>query len=987
MTSRESSSLSEYYRLPPILPNAESYKHYLEAVCNNATVALFIMDERQHCVYMNAAAEQLTGYTLSEAQGRALHDVIHHTRPDGRPYPLCECPIDQAFPQNNQEQGEEVFVHKEGYFYSVAYTASPIRETSGVVGTIIEVRDITQDKLDEIAQREAAEALRQSEERFRQFSENVKDVFWITDLRTPQLLYINSAYERIWQRPREQLYQNYNWLETVHPDDQDFVQSALSHALVDGYEIDYRIVRPDGSIRWIRDRGFAIPESNGEPYRMAGIAEDITERKQIETALRHGEQRYRSLIEATAQIIWNTQGEQGEISTPQPDWSAFTGQTFEEAKGWGWLNAIHPDDQAITTQAWLTALTHRTLYEVEHRLRRHDGVYRYMNVRAVPVFEEDGTVREWIGVHTDISDRKQAEQEREQVLARERHYMNQLQGLTRAALAINSALSVEDVLRVITDQAAAIIGAHQSVTSLMINQDWAQPIDAVYLSDKYAQWRDYGEQPNGSGIDTYACRLNRPMRMTQAELETYPGWRNFGVGLEKHPPMRGWLAAPLMGRDGQNIGLIQLSDKCEGDFTEADEAILVQLAQMASVAVENARLYEAEQQARAAAEASREQAQAANRIKDEFLAVLSHELRTPMNPILGWSKLLRSGRLDSTRMTGALESIERNAQLQAQLIDDLLDISRILRGKLTLTIAPVNLRMVILAALETVRLAADAKALKIQTQISTSVGFVHGDAGRLQQVVWNLLSNAVKFTPEGGLLFVELDQDSSHATIQIRDTGKGISPAFLPYVFEHFRQEDGATTRKFGGLGLGLAIARQIVELHGGTIHAESQGEGQGATFTVKLPIITASKTPAKCNSPACRSLSECPLQGIRVLAVDDEMDSLTFVAFVLEQAGAEVKMADSGIEALNLLPEFAPDVLLSDIGMPAMDGYMLIQQVRQSMPNRRITAIALTAYAGELDQQRAVAAGFQQHISKPVDPDRLVSAITALCSGSLTSK
>ncbi|MBL1177485.1 ATP-binding protein [Pantanalinema sp. GBBB05] len=579
---------------------------------------------------------------------------------------------------------------------------------------------------------------------------------------------------------------------------------------------------------------------------------------------------------------------------------------------------------------------------------------------------------------TEITPRKLIEAEREHLLVNERHYTSQLQGLTRAALAINSALSVEEVLTVITNQAAAIIGTHQSVTILTIDQSWTDALTTIYLSEKYAQWWDYNESPDGSGIYACVCHLNRPMRLTQAELEAHPRWQGFGKAAGQHPPLRGWLAAPLVARNGHNIGLIQLSDKCEGEFTEADESIVVQLAQMASVAVENARLYEAEQQARATAEAAREVAQAANRVKDEFLAVLSHELRSPLNPILGWSTLLLNNKLDAAKTRQALTTIQRNAKLQSELIEDLLDVSRILQGKLALNVAAVNLASIIRAAMETVRLAAEAKSIHIEANLAPEAGLVWGDATRLQQVIWNLLSNAVKFTPERGQVQIQLQPLASAVHITVSDTGQGIDPDFLPYVFDYFRQADAATTRKFGGLGLGLAIVRHLVELHGGTVEVASPGVGMGATFTVKLPLMSTQTTSPQ-NTPSTEPLAD--LQGIQVLVVDDEVDSREFITFVLEQFGAQVMTATTAAEALTCLMRSPPDILLSDIGMPDMDGYMLMQQVRRLPPEQggQIPAIALTAYAGDFNQQRALQAGFQQHLSKPVEPEVLVETIAAL--------
>jgi PAS domain S-box-containing protein len=377
-------------------------------------------------------------------------------------------------------------------------------------------------------------------------------------------------------------------------------------------------------------------------------------------------------------------------------------------------------------------------------------------------------------------------------------------------------------------------------------------------------------------------------------------------------------------------------------------------------------------------QAARETAETANRIKDEFLAVLSHELRTPLNPILGWTSLLRNGKLNEHQKAIALETIERNAKLQTQLIGDLLDISRILQGKLTLNITPVNLAATIAAAKETVRLAAEAKSIEIHTEFAPGVKPFMGDSSRLQQVVWNLLTNAVKFTPVGGQVNVKLETVGSYAQIQVIDTGKGIDAEFLPYVFDTFRQADSATTRKFGGLGLGLAIVRHIVEMHGGTVFADSGGEGQGATFTVELPLMIS--TP-EVNENATQPEKTLDLSGLRILVVDDEQDTRELMVFIIQQSGANVTAVASASEALEVLKQSQPDVLVSDIAMPEINGYMLIRQVRTWSPEQggQIPAIALTAYAGEINEQQALLAGFQKHLSKPVEPDELVQAIANL--------
>lgn len=376
-------------------------------------------------------------------------------------------------------------------------------------------------------------------------------------------------------------------------------------------------------------------------------------------------------------------------------------------------------------------------------------------------------------------------------------------------------------------------------------------------------------------------------------------------------------------------------------------------------------------------QAAREAADRANGIKDEFLAILSHELRTPLNPILGWVQLLRTRQFDAARTAEALSTIERNAKLQMQLVDDLLDIAKILRGKLTLEPQPIDLSAIVSAAIETVQTAANAKSIVLHA-VLPEIGQVMGDEGRLQQVVWNLLSNAIKFTPTGGQVTIQLEQVGNEAVITVSDTGKGITPDFLPHLFESFRQEDASTTRKYGGLGLGLAIVRQLVEAHGGTITADSAGEGQGATFTVRLPVL---KMQAKVIQPSVLPTLELDLTGIRILAVDDDADSRDLIAVLLREYGAEVRVVESAAEVLLLLESFQPNVLISDIGMPEMDGYELIRRVRSRPAENggQVSAIALTAYAKEDDQRRALLNGYQRHMSKPLDAEHLVQVVMAL--------
>jgi hypothetical protein len=385
-------------------------------------------------------------------------------------------------------------------------------------------------------------------------------------------------------------------------------------------------------------------------------------------------------------------------------------------------------------------------------------------------------------------------------------------------------------------------------------------------------------------------------------------------------------------------------------------------------------------------QAARLDAERANRAKDEFLAVVSHELRTPLTAMLGWARVLRSGKLDPAGVERALDTIERNTRSQAQLIEDLLDVARITSGKLRLDVRRVELIQVIEAAIEALRPAADAKTIAVQSILDPRGGPIAGDPERLQQVVWNLLSNAIKFTPKGGTVQVRLERVDSHVEILVADTGKGIGAEFLPYVFDRFRQADSATNRTHGGLGLGLAIVRHLVEAHGGSVSVDSSGEGQGTIFTVKLPILAVSdkQLPSDRVHPTARNDAAVPvldgtrLGGLRILVVDDEPETLEMLAAVLSGCGAEVHTAASATDAFAELARWHPDLLISDIGMPGEDGYGFIQRVRALDPEQggRVPALALTAYARVEDRVRVLSAGFQMHVPKPIEPAELVAMV-----------
>jgi signal transduction histidine kinase/ActR/RegA family two-component response regulator len=459
-------------------------------------------------------------------------------------------------------------------------------------------------------------------------------------------------------------------------------------------------------------------------------------------------------------------------------------------------------------------------------------------------------------------------------------------------------------------------------------------------------------------------------------------------------------STPLITRSNTIIGVLSVHFRQPHTPSSREICLIDLYARMAADFIENARLHRRVQQELverehllAKEQRAREEAEIANRMKDEFLATVSHELRTPLNAIIGWSHMLHDGRLDETTIIRAVDAIQRNAKSQAQLIEDILDVSRVITGKLHLNIELVDIALAINSAIDSVQLAADAKGLQIEVILDPSVRHISGDANRFQQIIWNLLSNAIKFTPCGGRIEVRVERAETNVQIRVRDTGQGIPGDFLPFIFDRFRQADGTSTRKVGGLGLGLAIVRHLVDLHGGTVEADSPGQGLGATFTVRLPLASAPEPLKPWRSPgndlwtkqdASPPLPSLPLlEGLRVLLVDDDEDSLQMLAVLLKGCKANVQAASSAAKALAALEWYEPDVIIADLAMPEEDGYSLIAKVKAfaAISGRQIPALALTAYVRIEDRDRALASGYDTFVPKPIEPCELITAIANLAN------
>lgn len=543
---------------------------------------------------------------------------------------------------------------------------------------------------------------------------------------------------------------------------------------------------------------------------------------------------------------------------------------------------------------------------------------------------------------------------------------------------LSEALTPEAVIDVIAEQGVAALDAYGGGVvlrspdgdELIVERAVGYPPDVL---DRYQRYPITADNPPAEAARTGLPVWVEAVAKEAARFPRHAAAAGEGTG------SRAIVAIPLTDA-GAVIGALAFSFREERRFSGEDRAFMLVLARQCSQALNRARLYEAERAARAEAEL-------ANRAKDEFLSTLSHELRTPLTPILGWAGMLRRRSLDEATRARAYEVIERSARAQAQLVSDLLDVSRIVAGKLALDVVPVDLNDVVAAAAAVIQPAAAAKSIVVETRFDAALGPVAGDPDRLQQVFWNLLSNAVKFTPEGGRVGVRLDHVDREAVVVIEDTGEGIAPEFLPLIFDRFRQADATSTRRYGGLGLGLAIVRYLVDLHGGSVTASSAGRGQGATFTVRLPLMaTRARLPAvRSDGPSPAALDPGALAAMRVLLLDDAADAREFLRTLLESVGAVVFEAASSAEALALLETERPDVVVADIAMPEEDGYRFLERLRArpATAGGTIPALALTAYAGDSDRSRALASGFEEHLAKPVDPQALVTALLRLAARS----
>ncbi len=898
----------------------------------------------------------------------------------------------------------------------------PLKDVGGNVQEVILIHeDITERKRSERKSEYLAEQVEKQKKHLQELVASVPGVVWEAwgepDEENQRIDFVSEyVTEMLGYTVEEWLSTPNFWLKIVHPEDK--VKAAAKAAetfATRGNGINrFRWVAKDGAVFWVEARSLVICNEKGEPVGMRGVTMDITERKQREDAERF-------LFEAGLTLSSSLDYEKtlktvAELAVPHfADWCAID-MVDEDGKlqrlavahidpeKIAWAEEIHakyPPDSNLPTGVYNVLKTGEPEFypdisddllvqssrSEEHLdmlreiginsamlvpLKTHDsifGVISFVNSGGRSHTKEDLTLAEDLANRAALAVENarlfRAEQNTRRAAQRTSDFLKRLLSVSGS---LSQALMPKEVAEAVIEQAIRSVGAHAGLV-VAVNEDNSElnVIGTVgFPAEVTEKWRNFDLSQKVPLAD--AVRTQQPVFIENFELylEEYP----FLGPLASVTKSRALAAFPLVVK-GKTIGGIGLSFPKVQSFEGDDRIFLLALVQQCAQALDRAKLYENEQNLRTEAEI-------ANRLKDEFLATVSHELRTPLNAIVGWSSLLRSNRLESSEVERAIETIDRNARSQAQIIEDLLDVSRIITGNLKLKFETVTLDKIVGETVESLKPTAEAKNIEIKIGLEKGV-FVRGDAERLQQVFWNLFSNAVKFTQNGGHIEVRLESADDFAEVTVKDDGQGINPKFVPFVFERFRQADATTTKNHAGLGIGLSIVRHLVEMHGGSVKAASEGTGKGATFSVRIPVVSNKKSTMPKTQKESNS-EKTSLRGLRVLIVDDEKDSLELLETLIELYGAHAETAGSAAEALEVLENYDPHLLISDIAMPEEDGYALIQKVRtRSDEKSSIPAIALTAYARESDKKRVLEAGFQRHLTKPIDDERLIGAILEL--------
>ena len=929
----------------------------LAAIVESSDDAIVTKDLNGVITSWNRGAQSVFGYTAEEAVGQPVTMLIPEERIDEEPGILARVRNGEKV-----DHYETVRRRKDGTLIDVSLTISPLRNAAGeVVGASKVARDVTQTKRMHRELSMLAAIVESSDDAI--ISKDLNGII-TTWNRGAQNVFGYTAEEAIGQpvtmlMPPERVNEEPGIIARVRRGEK-----------VDHYETVRR--RKDGSLIDISLTVSPIRDAEGQIIGASKVARDITAQKRIERIVRESEERFFTLAESVPHMVWMANPD-GDIFWYNRQWYEYTGTNPAEVEGWGWQSLHDPKLLPTVTEKWRASLETGKAFEMEFPLRGADGKFRWFLTRVNPVSGPDGKIIYWCGTNTDIHEQRRVD--------RRNRFILELDERVRA---------IEDPEEIALEL-ATMLGKHLGVDRCAY-AEVEEDEDHFFIPGDYRRDPEIVSIVGHFSMSQFGAEVLRLMRANEPyvvdDVSTDPRVTDEDRSSYKLTQIQAVICVPLH-KGGRFVSCMAVHQRVPRKWTEDEVDLVAFVANRFWESIERARLIknlhaavEREQIARTAAERT-------NRVKDEFLATVSHELRTPLNAILGWSALLRSEKLTEAAKAKAYETLHNSSRAQAQLIDDLLDVSRIITGKLRLEVQPVELAGLVEAAVESLRPAAEAKGVRLQMIIDPHAGPISGDPARLQQVLWNLVSNAVKYTPKKGRVYIKLEQVNSHVELTVSDTGVGIDPAFLPYVFERFAQEGTASFSGRAGLGLGLSIVRSLVEMHGGHVRAESEGRGKGATFTVslpRLPLLPQTASPAKekrehpSASTAFISIDAAPdLRGLRVLVVDDEQDSRDLVREVLELCGAEVKPCGSAAEAFETLVHESFDILVSDIGMPGGDGYALLEKVRLLPDAGGMPAVALTAFARVEDRVRALKAGFQTHLPKPIEPVELAAVVASL--------
>jgi PAS domain S-box-containing protein len=924
----------------------------LDAIVRSTDDAIYSIDTKGILTSWNPAAERIFCYSASEAIGQSNHLIIPSDRYDEE-----ELFRRRVAAGESVDHFETVRVRKGGAHVEVSISLSPIR---GADGSIVGMSKIARD----ISARKRRE---QDAARFAAIVESSDDAIVTKDLKGIVTSW-NRAAERLFgYAAQEAVGRDIRFI--ISPDRMEEERQVLRRVgegvIVEPF--DTTRVRKDGVLIDVSMTVWPIKDPAGRITGVSQIARDITGRQQADELHR----RLAAIVEASDDAIIS-KDLNGVIQSWNQGAERMFGYTSAEAVGQS-IRMIIPKDREDEETAVLDRIRRgEKIDHFETLRRRRDGTALPISLTVSPIRNEAGTVIGASKIARDISDRKRAEEKADQEHHRTAFVAQMAETLPtyldyRKTLKAIAALAVP----AIADWCALdVVQDDDEVERLaVVNADPARTRVAREIALRY-------EDPTLPYSARHVIRTATPVLIPQITDEMITAASHGDqqrIDAIRSLGLISYLCVPIM-VNGQAFGALALATAESGRrYADGDLRFAEDLAWRIGLAMENARSYE--------------ELQRANRLKDEFLATLSHELRTPLNAILGYARMVRAGMVSGASLTGAVTTIERNATALNQMVEDVLDVSRIVVGKMRLSVQPIELPLLLHEAVDTIKPAADAKHIRIHTVIDSQVGPISGDPDRLRQIVWNLLSNAVKFTPKEGQIQVRLERINSSVEIIVSDTGIGIPPDFLGHIFDRFRQADSSTTRDHAGLGLGLSIVRNLAELHGGTVSASSGGPGTGATFRVRLPLMIVHPEPLEDkrvhpqhdSKPLVERLPD--LTGTHVLAVDDEPDALKLLADILQAAGARVTTARSGAAALDKIGTTRPDVVVADLGMPLMDGFELIRRLRESGDElvRDVPAAALTAYARSEDRARTLQGGFEMHLAKPVDPVELASAVKAL--------